>query len=83
MERTEALSGANPRHGPLAAVELKYDDQYARGYGVKTVSVWLNSIRRNGGVLEMPEVPQATQTAKGPTDDEKPRFRLGGDGCLM
>ena len=45
-------------------LKLRYDDQYARGYGVKTVSVWLNAIRRNGGVLEMPEVPQATQAAQ-------------------
>ena len=43
--------------------KLRYDEQYARGYGVKTVSVWLNGIRRNGGVLEMPEAPQAAQVS--------------------
>ena len=47
--------------GVWLKAKLKYDDQYARGYGVKTVSVWLNGIRRNGGVLEMPEIPQETQ----------------------
>ena len=50
--------------GVWLKLKLRYDEQYARGYGVKTVSVWLNSIRRNGGVLEMPEVPQATQAAQ-------------------
>lgn len=47
--------------GVWLKAKLKYDEQYARGYGVKTVSVWLNGIRRNGGVLEMPEIPQETQ----------------------
>lgn len=50
--------------GVWLRLKLRYDEQYARGYGVKTVSVWLNSIRRNGGVLEMPEIPQATQAAQ-------------------
>ena len=50
--------------GVWLKAKLKYDEQYARGYGVKTVSVWLNGIRRNGGVLEMPEPPQATQAAQ-------------------
>lgn len=64
-------------------LKLKYDDQYARGYGVKTVSVWLNAIRRSGGMLEMPEVPQATQAAQTVPDDDTPSYQLGGDGCLM
>ena len=44
--------------GRYLRLKLRYDDQFARGYGVKTVSVWLNSIRRAGGVLEMPEAPE-------------------------
>ena len=47
--------------GRWLTLKLKYDDQYARGYGVQHVSTWLRAIRRNGGVLEMPEIPQATQ----------------------
>lgn len=50
--------------GRWLILKLRYDDQYARGYGVQHVSTWLNAIRRNGGVLEMPEVPQATQAAQ-------------------
>lgn len=69
--------------GVWLRLKLRYDEQYARGYGVKTVSVWLNSIRRNGGVLEMPEISQATQAARQAVPDEdKPSYRLGGDGCL-
>lgn len=65
-------------------LKLKYDDQYARGYGVQYVSTWLNAIRRNGGVLEMPEVPQVTQAAQhSAPDDDTPSYQLGGDGCLM
>lgn len=70
--------------GRWLKLKLRYDEQYARGYGVKTVSVWLNGIRRNGGVLEMPEIPQATQAAReAAADDEKLSYQLGGDGCLM
>ena len=70
--------------GVWLKLKLKYDDQYARGYGVKTVSVWLNSIRRNGGVLEMPEPPQTMQAARySSADDDTPSYQLGGDGCLM
>ena len=57
--------------GRWLKLKLRYDEQYARGYGVKTVSVWLNSIRRNGGVLEMPEVPQVTQPA---ADEDAPYY---------
>ena len=46
--------------GRYLRLKLRYDDQFARGYGVKTVSVWLNSIRRAGGVLEMPEAPEVS-----------------------
>lgn len=59
--------------GVWLKAKLKYDDQYARGYGVKTVSVWLNGIRRNGGVLEMPEIPQETQ----PRPDSRVQERKG------
>lgn len=59
--------------GVWLKAKLKYDDQYARGYGVKTVSVWLNGIRRNGGVLEMPEIPQETQ----PCPDSRVQERKG------
>ena len=70
--------------GRWLKLKLKYDEQYARGYGVKTVSVWLNSIRRNGGVLEMPEPPQTMQAAQySSADDDTPSYQLGGDGCLM
>lgn len=70
--------------GVWLKAKLKYDEQYARGYGVKTVSVWLNGIRRNGGVLEMPEPPQVTQAAQySSADDDTPSYQLGGDGCLM
>lgn len=70
--------------GRWLKLKLKYDEQYARGYGVKTVSVWLNSIRRSGGVLEMPEPPQIMQAARySSADDDTPSYQLGGDGCLM
>lgn len=70
--------------GRWLILKLKYDDQYARGYGVQHVSTWLNAIRRNGGVLEMPEAPQVTQAAQhSAPDDDTPSYQLGGDGCLM
>lgn len=47
--------------GRWLQLKLRYDEQYARGYGIKTVSVWLNGIRRAGGVLEMPEPPVAAE----------------------
>ena len=44
--------------GRYLKLRLAYDDSFRRGYGVKTVSVWLKRIRQNGGVLDMPELPE-------------------------